>query len=309
MQKITILILVSISIFFNLSAQNNNKFIKINFLERVRDRVDSVQQNLKYKKYKEFIEQRSILYVGKNFAYYTYNEYKDAKEKYSKTLNNNSLDPTITKNKEIVNGALTKLSMLNEFNRIYTRELNTNIIQINNYLETGSTYKKYYIVDTVEKIDWKLIEEKKTILSFSCQKAIGAFRGRLWEVWFTTEIPLPVGPWKLGGLPGLILEAKDTSNVYSFVASALENPVAEPMDGSLFLNSKVNKVSNDEWLRLQYLNRMEFQEKMQKLIALFDTKGNTDPSEEGSPKAINEEFFRVLKLEFELPYAPLEYRK
>lgn len=273
------------------------------------DRVDSVQQNLKYKKYKKFIEQRSILYVGRNISYYTFNEYKDAKEKYSKILNNNSLDPAVIQNKEIVNGGLAKLSMLKEFNRIYTRELNQNIVQINNYLETGSTYKKYYIVDTLEKIDWKLVEERKTIASFSCQKAIGAFRGRLWEAWFTTEIPLSAGPWKLSGLPGLILEAKDTSNLYSFIVTTLENPVAEPMDGSLFLNNKVTKVSNEEWLHLQYLNRMEFQEKMQKLIVLFNTKDNTNPSEEGSPKARNEEFFRVLKLEFALPYAPIEYPK
>ena len=38
--------------------------------------------------------------------------------------------------------------------------------------------------------------------SFDCQKAECDFRGRRWEAWFTTEIPVGEGPWKLRGLPG-----------------------------------------------------------------------------------------------------------
>lgn len=34
------------------------------------------------------------------------------------------------------------------------------------------------------------------------------FRGRKWTVYFTEDIPLPLGPWKLGALPGLILSAE-----------------------------------------------------------------------------------------------------
>lgn len=43
----------------------------------------------------------------------------------------------------------------------------------------------------------------------------------VWEAWFTTEIPLPYGPYKFHGLPGLILEVYDTKNnfIFSFVGS------------------------------------------------------------------------------------------
>lgn len=80
-------------------------------------------------------------------------------------------------------------------------------------------FKKTYLVkEVIPEIAWVLTNETKNIGEFSCQKATGAFRGRNYTVWFTNEIPLPYGPWKLNGLPGLILEAKDDLNELYFFA-------------------------------------------------------------------------------------------
>ncbi len=48
------------------------------------------------------------------------------------------------------------------------------------------------------------------------------FRGRHWTAWFTDEIALSEGPWKLGGLPGLILKATDSEGHYRFTANGIE---------------------------------------------------------------------------------------
>ena len=37
---------------------------------------------------------------------------------------------------------------------------------------------------------------------------MGKFLDRVHTVWFTNEIPVSFGPWKLNGLPGVILEAQ-----------------------------------------------------------------------------------------------------
>ena len=75
------------------------------------------------------------------------------------------------------------------------------------------------------KIDWKITSEAKKIGRFSCSKASATFRGRTYIAWFTTEIPIPTGPWKLHGLPGLILEAQDEKAEYKYTFQSIEIPL------------------------------------------------------------------------------------
>lgn len=63
------------------------------------------------------------------------------------------------------------------------------------------------VTDYYPELGWKLTGETKKIHDFSCVKATTSYRGRNWIAWFTPEIAVPYGPWKLHGLPGLILEA------------------------------------------------------------------------------------------------------
>lgn len=64
--------------------------------------------------------------------------------------------------------------------------------------------------------EWKLINNTKEIQGYKCQKAILVYGGRKWEAWFTQDIPFQNGPYIFGGLPGLIIEIKDSKNHHSF---------------------------------------------------------------------------------------------
>lgn len=59
------------------------------------------------------------------------------------------------------------------------------------------------------QITWRLSEEEQTVCGYTCRRADARFGGRNWTVWYAPEIPLATGPWKLNGLPGLILKATD----------------------------------------------------------------------------------------------------
>ena len=77
-------------------------------------------------------------------------------------------------------------------------------------------------METIPSINWRINEAFKVIGQFKCQQAVGYFRGRTYTVWFASEIPVPYGPWKLQGLPGLILEVKDGRNEIFITASKLD---------------------------------------------------------------------------------------
>ena len=73
-------------------------------------------------------------------------------------------------------------------------------------------------------MDWKLQPETKNIGNFKAHKATTKFRGRKYTAWYTLEVPLPYGPWKLQGLPGLILEAYDEKKEMYLYFKSLEYP-------------------------------------------------------------------------------------
>jgi GLPGLI family protein len=75
------------------------------------------------------------------------------------------------------------------------------------------------VEEEIPTIPWKITTETKEIKGLKCQKAIGDCKGRTYEAWFCKDYPYSAGPWKLSGLPGLIIEASDTKNqvVFSFV--------------------------------------------------------------------------------------------
>lgn len=70
--------------------------------------------------------------------------------------------------------------------------------------------------------DWKIQTDTMTILTHVCQKATTSFRGRDYIAWFASDIPICNGPWKLGGLPGLILNAEDSKNEVTFHCVGIE---------------------------------------------------------------------------------------
>ena len=81
---------------------------------------------------------------------------------------------------------------------------------------------KFICEENTELPECTIHEDTTTILGYVCKKATCYFKGRDYEAWFTPEIPRSEGPWKLQGLPGLILKAVDSRDHYSFICNGLE---------------------------------------------------------------------------------------
>jgi GLPGLI family protein len=78
-----------------------------------------------------------------------------------------------------------------------------------------------YYRDSVHPMQWKLTHDVKWIDSLECHKAETFFRGRQYTAWYCPDIPVPNGPWKLGGLPGLIVEAYENNKDLYFMLSSI----------------------------------------------------------------------------------------
>ncbi len=79
----------------------------------------------------------------------------------------------------------------------------------------------YKIPDTAFVINWTILNETKKIEGYDCQQATCLFKGRSYTAWFAPLIAVSYGPWKLNGLPGLILEATDATGQVSFTLAGL----------------------------------------------------------------------------------------
>ncbi len=104
-----------------------------------------------------------------------------------------------------------------------------------------------YVAESRPIIEWQLIDETKKIGGLTAFKAIGKFRGRDYTAWYVREIPLPYGPWKLQGLPGLIVEAYDDRKEMFIYFKSLEYPTNNKTP-----ISKVQRTSNDSqgWMTI-----------------------------------------------------------
>ncbi|AKK72664.1 hypothetical protein OK18_08545 [Chryseobacterium gallinarum] len=108
-------------------------------------------------------------------------------------------------------------------NRDQMESLRTNISYS---VEKDKTNQKTYFKDRIGRdmysyeedrpVSWKISSETRKIGEYKVQKAETDFAGRKWTAWFTTDLPYQDGPYKFGGLPGLIVKIEDDKGDYSF---------------------------------------------------------------------------------------------
>ena len=85
------------------------------------------------------------------------------------------------------------------------------------------------IYETQEKrkaIKWTLNDSTLKVAGYQCKTAVCQLHGRKWTVRYAEDIPTTAGPWKLCGLPGLIVEAASDDGIHRFTLTELQHATA-----------------------------------------------------------------------------------
>ncbi len=107
--------------------------------------------------------------------------------------------------------------------------------------------QKFLIQSSIEKLPWKLINEEKEILGYSCRKAEYTDEdGTLITVWFAPELPFSYGPATFVGLPGVVLEMSEGKEKVNFTITAANINFNEVSD-QIVAPKKGKKVSAEEF--------------------------------------------------------------
>jgi GLPGLI family protein len=156
-----------------------------------------------------------VLYIGKTAgAYWSYDRIA-ADDQFKKAWNAavaNSPDGHVMINRRGAGTSSEYYQYPNE-QKIFTKES----IMGNSYL----------IESPIPAIKWEISNDTASFGGLHCQKATGHFKGRDYIVWFCPELPLHIGPWKLNGLPGVIVDAHDTKNEVVFRFDGIEKALSE----------------------------------------------------------------------------------
>lgn len=114
--------------------------------------------------------------------------------------------------------------------------------------------KTFLIKGKPEEMKWKITGEMKVIMSYPCLKATYSDSSETIDAWFTTEIPLGIGPEKYGNLPGAILQLSTNKDKRPKVLTAVEidfktittEELAEPKEGKEVTREEYNKIVMDK---------------------------------------------------------------
>lgn len=100
----------------------------------------------------------------------------------------------------------------------YIKKVSSNEVFIKVHMNPAIIMK-----DVLPNIEWSISStETKKIGDFNCNLATATYRGSDIYAYFTNDIPIALGPEKLYGLPGAILECGTTDKLNQWIATEVK---------------------------------------------------------------------------------------
>lgn len=199
--------------------------------------------------YEEGYSYKSVLYFNDNESLFIYNstdlEKKVGFRKFIKSRSKDIQGVSLFRNFD-EKGNIVYWN--NETNKMISRDF------------LGGSYA-VQVNEETPNFNWKIVDSVKTINGYNCYKALSEnFRGRSYTAWFTYEIPVPFGPYKFNGLPGLILEIYDDLKLVHITAGEDELVLKNDENYKISAPSETQSMSPLEYMEIKfqwYLNKIE----------------------------------------------------
>lgn len=168
---------------------------------------------------------------------------------------------------------------------------------------------RIYYEESTNMQQWTLLPGDTVILGYNCRRARMSYAGREWTAWYAEAIPVSSGPWKLCGLPGLVLYAYDQSGTHTFSAYTIFNVDGQPIKPHSHYTA--NKVNRDKFIKTrnkiktdpQWIIRPWYNDENNAFFAVLDEK---DRERLHIPYFISINGIKYPDFQFLYHYQPLE---
>lgn len=124
--------------------------------------------------------------------------------------------------------------------------------------QKGFMGKSFVVSEDLNKNKWKLTNEKIKYLDYECQKAVIEDEDKFVVAWFTSQLPVQIGPASYHGLPGAILMLNINDGESEIMATSVD--LTKLDDKAIFIPSKGKKVSPEEFEKIKIEKEKEMKE-------------------------------------------------
>jgi len=118
--------------------------------------------------------------------------------------------------------------------------------------QRGIMGKSFVVESPLVKNKWKITSEKVKYLGYECSKAVIETEEKFIVAWFTSELPLQIGPANHYGLPGVVLMVNVDDGQLEIKATKVDlgplekNAIEKPNDGKKVTEEEFEKIREEK---------------------------------------------------------------
>lgn len=127
-----------------------------------------------------------------------------------------------------------------------------NLIEGKSYDLIRMLDKLYVIEDDIQNQNWKILNDMREIAGHICMNASwnDTIKGNKVIAWYALDLPIPIGPERFGGLPGMILEINVNNGAMIISAKEIQITTGDSVIEMPTHKKKVKKLTELSYIEM-----------------------------------------------------------